>query len=107
MYFVTSLKVCVTGTMMEVSSEHSRSQFYAYRVLPPLLLLLCALLYCLLLLQQQCCCFLLLFVVVCRIATFVAGSLNLHPTSLITGMRGAKAGVSSPRPSPPLYQVPV
>ena len=31
----------------------------------------------LLFLQQQCCCVLLLFVIVCRMATFLAGSLNL------------------------------
>ena len=33
----------------------------------------------LLLLQQQCYCFLLLFVIVCRMAKFGAGSLNLPP----------------------------
>ena len=33
----------------------------------------------LLLLQQQCCCFPLLFVIVCLMANFVAGSLNLTP----------------------------
>ena len=34
-----------------------------------------------LLLLQQCCCFLLLFVIVCRMANFVADSLNLIPVS--------------------------
>ena len=33
----------------------------------------------LLLLKQQCCYFLLLFVIVCRMANFVAGSLNMIP----------------------------
>ena len=89
----------------------------------------------LLLLQQQCCCFLLLFVIVCRMAKFVAGSLNLIPvfpfssfnaiyfwwyplaalcriygldlptSSVIAGMREAKAGVSPPRRSPPCMHI--
>ena len=102
-----------------------KSVLYAYRLLlpPPLLLLCVAIL--LLLLQQQ-----LLFVIVCRMPNFFAGSLNLipvfsfssferdlflmHPLAVlcriygldllrlvITGMRGANAGVSSPRRSPP------
>ena len=65
---------------------------------------------------------LLLFVIVCRMANIVAGSLNLTPSSVffvfvqtrfirprfaytkhsvVTGICGAKAGVSPPRPSPP------
>ena len=85
----------------------------------------------LLLQQQQCCCFLLLFVIMCRMAKFVAGPLNLMPvysfssfkrdlllmyplavlcrfygldlptSSVLMDMRGAKAGVSPPRRSPP------
>ena len=111
--------------MLEVS-EQSRGQLYkhtkccchcccsVYAILP--------------LLQQRCC--LLLFVIVCRMVKFVAGSLNLIPAFpliiqtrdiflvplgsvvaftgldlptylVITGMRGAKAGVSPPRRIPP------
>ena len=68
--------------MIEVSSEQSRSRaryIYTHRVLLPLLLLLCIAILLLLPLQQQCCCFLLLLVIVCRIAKFGAGSLNLIP----------------------------
>ena len=95
-----------------------------------LLLLLCSsvLLYCL---WCSCCCLLLLFVIMCRMAKFVAGPLNLMPvysfssfkrdlllmyplavlcrfygldlptSSVLMDMRGAKAGVSPPRRSPP------
>ena len=115
--------------MLEVS-EQSRGQLYkhtkccchcccsVYAILP--------------LLQQRCC--LLLFVIVCRMVKFVAGSLNLIPAFsliiqtrdifliplgsvvaftgldlptylVITGMRGAKAGVSPPRRSPPCNRI--
>ena len=66
--------------MIEVSSEQSRSQLYiqsAAAAAAAAAALCVAIL--LLLLQQQCCCFLLLFVIVCRMAKFVAGSLNLIP----------------------------
>ena len=41
----------------------------------------------LLLLQQQCCCFLILYVIVCRIAKFVAGSLNLIPVLFFSSFK--------------------
>ena len=126
MYFVTSVKIC---TMTIKMSEQSRSQLYIYEysVLP---LLLCVAILLLLLQHVKCCCFPLLFAIVCRMAKFGAGPLNLilapysssfkrelllmHPlavlyhicgldlptSSVITGMRGANAGVSPPRRSP-------
>ena len=78
-YFVASVNIC---TMIEVSSQQSRSVSYTYSVLLPLLLLLLLLLcvaILLLLLQQQYCCFLQLFVIVCRMTKFIAGLLNLIP----------------------------
>ena len=62
--------------MTEVSSEHSSSQLYMHAAAAAADALCVAML---LLLQQQCCCLLLLFVIVCRMANFVAGSLNLIP----------------------------
>ena len=59
-----------------VSSEQSRSQFMCIKSAAAALLCVAILL---LLLQLQCYCILLLFVIVCRIAKFVAGSLNLIP----------------------------
>ena len=90
----------------------------------------------------RCCWLLLLFVIACRMAKFVAGSLNqsdpsafpsvfflfIHPrffllmyplaalsllrprfaynaSSVITGMRRGKAGVSTPRRSPPYIYI--
>ena len=49
---------------------------YAHRVLLPLLLCVATRIL-LLLLQQQCFCFVLSFVIVCWMAKFVAGSMNL------------------------------
>ena len=74
--------------MIEVSSEQSRSIFRLIVLLPLLLLLLlCVAISLLLLQQQQCCCYLLLLVVVCRIAKFVAGSLNLIPLLSLSSLK--------------------
>ena len=126
-HLVTSVKICTM--MIEVSSEQSRSQLYICIQSAAAAAAAAALCVAILLslLQQRCCCFLLLFVIVCWIAKFGAGSLNLIPvfsfssfkrdlflmytlavlcrihgldfptSSAIAGMRGVNAGVSPPR----------
>ena len=108
LFILTSVNIWTM--IIDVLFEQSRSQFYMH---------------------TGCCCFLLLFVIVCRMTKFLTGSLNLIPvfsfssfkrdlflmcplavlrriygldlltSSVITGMRRAKAGVSPPRRSPP------
>ena len=81
MYFL--LPECKNTYDVTEMSEQSRCQFiHSHKVLLPLLLLLCDAI--LLLLQQQCCCFLLLFVIVCPMAKFGAGALNLIPVSYLS-----------------------
>ena len=75
--------------VIEVSSEQSNSVLYVCirsattvavaAAAAAAAAALCVALLPLLLQKQQCCCFLLLFVIVCLMAMFVAGTLNLIP----------------------------
>ena len=124
-YFVTSVKICTM--MIEMSSKQSISQlhtvYYIYYIYICIQSAAAGAAMCvailLLLLQKQCCCFLLLFVIVCRIAKIWCCFIEPHPSvvflfiqtlfifdvplplAVIAAMRGAKAGVSPPRRSPP------
>ena len=60
---------------------------YCVAILLLLQMLLAAACCCLLLLAAACCCLLLLFAIVCRMAKFVAGSLNLIPVFSLYSFR--------------------